>query len=225
MVALNPGYHDHLRSAAGVLTAALPADRPVRLLDLGCGSGASTAALVDRLGAAAEAAEIVGVDASDGMLDVARGKSWPQGVRFVHGLAEDVAARSTEWALPGPVDGVLACYLFRNVTDRDAALAAVHDVLAPGGVLVVEEYSVAGSRRSAALWTAVCWGIVIPLSLVLTRRTTLYRYLWRSVLRFDPVARFEARLAAAGFVDIAVQTVPGWQSGILHIVSARRPAA
>ena len=71
----------------------------------------------------------------------------------------------------------------------------MHDVLAPGGWLVTQEYSVAGSRRSVALWSLVCWAIVIPLSLVLTRRTKLYRYLWRSVLRFDAVARFEARLA------------------------------
>ncbi len=48
MVGLNPGYHDHLRSAAEALAERLP--RPsgsngsavLRLADLGCGSGAST---------------------------------------------------------------------------------------------------------------------------------------------------------------------------------------
>jgi ubiquinone/menaquinone biosynthesis C-methylase UbiE len=165
------------------------------------------------------------VDATDGKLAVARGKSWPAGVRFQHGRAEDVAARAEEWQLDVPVDGVFACYLFRNVGDRDAALAAVYDVLAPGGWLVTQEYSVAGSRRAVALWTLVCWMIVIPLSLVLTRRTALYRYLWRSVLAFDPVARFQARLVAAGFDEVSVTTVDGWQNGILHTFSARRPPA
>ena len=195
-------------------------------MDLGCGSGASTAALIDRLGPdAAARADVLGVDASDGMLDVARGKSWPAGVRFRHGMAEDVAARADEWQLATPVDGVFAAYLFRNVGDRDAALTAVHDVLAPGGWLVTQEYSVAGSRRSIALWTLVCWLIVIPLSAVVTRRTRLYRYLWRSVLRFDSVGRFRARLLAAGFRDVSVTTVAGWQGGILHTFSARRPSA
>jgi ubiquinone/menaquinone biosynthesis C-methylase UbiE len=101
----------------------------------------------------------------------------------------------------------------------------VHDLLAPGGRLVVQEYSVAGSRRAVALWTLVCWAIVIPLSLVLTRRTALYRYLWRSVLRFDSVARFRRRLDSAGFADVTVTTVAGWQHGVLHTFAARRPAA
>jgi len=226
MVKLNPGYHEHLHAAAHTLCAWLPRDRSVRLVDLGCGSGASTVALVDELGveAAADAA-ILGVDASDGMLAVARGKTWPAGVRFQHGTAEDIAARAGQWQLDVPLDGVFACYLFRNVKDRDAVLASVYEVLAPGGWLVTQEYSVAGSRRSTALWSAVCWAIVIPLSAVLTRRTKLYRYLWRSVLRFDPVARFEARLAAAGFDEVTVTTVDGWQQGILHTFAARRPPA
>ena len=46
-----------------------------------------------------------------------------------------------------------------------------------------------------------------------------------SVLRFDSVERFTARLDAAGFADVEVRTVGGWQRGILHTVSARRPDA
>lgn len=226
MVGLNPGYHEHLAAAAQQLVDRLPTGRRLHLLDLGCGSGASTKAVVDRLGATRAAnADLVGVDASDGMLEVARRKTWPAGVRFRHGMAEDVAARAADWELPTPVDGVFAAYLFRNVGDRDASLAAVHDVLAPGGWLVTQEYSVAGSRRSIALWTLVCWAIVIPLSLVLTRRTKLYRYLWRSVLRFDSVDRFESRLRAAGFDEVSHTSVAGWQNGILHTVVARRPPA
>ncbi|GAB2477936.1 class I SAM-dependent methyltransferase [Jatrophihabitans fulvus] len=217
LVGLNPGYHDHLAEAARTLVAQLPTDRSVRVLDLGCGSGASTVALVDAL-AGHETADLLGVDASDGMLDEARRKSWPDEVRFVHAKAEQIPS-----LVDGGVDGALACYLFRNIDDRDGALEAVRQVLAPGGTLVTQEYSVAGSRRSQLLWTIVCWLIVIPLSLVFGRRTTLYRYLWRSVLRFDSVARFEQRLRRAGFTDIEVATVGGWQKGILHTITARLP--
>ena len=109
------------------------------------------------------------------------------------------------------------------MTDRDQVLRSVHDLLAPGGVLVTQEYSVAGSRSAPALWTAVCWGVVIPLGWLTSGQTALYRYLWRSVQAFDSVATFTDRLHAAGFTDVEVRTVPGWQRGILHTVRARRP--
>ena len=93
------------------------------------------------------------------------------------------------------------------------------------GVLVVQEYSVAGSGLWGQLvWSAVCWLAIIPLGLLTSRRTRLYRYLWRSVLRFDSVQTFVDRLYGAGFVDVEVRTVPGWQRGILHTFRARKPA-
>lgn len=224
MVSLNPGYHEHLRAAAGVLADSVPRTRPVTLLDLGCGSGASTQALVDVL-PDHDLRTLAGVDASAGMIAQADAKSWPAAVRFEHATAEDFAGRLAGWGLTGgTVDGVFACYLFRNVGDRDAVLADVYRVLAPGGTLVVQEYSVAGSRRAAVLWSVVCWLVVIPLSLVLTRRTRLYRYLWHSVLRFDSVTRFERRLTDAGFAPVSSTTVDGWQQGILHTVVAHKPA-
>ncbi len=227
MVALNPGYHQHLAAAAQRLTSMLPAGRrPGRCVDLGCGSGASTRALVhalERAGAAEP--QIVGVDASAGMLSQARAKTWPAGVQFEVGLAQQLAAGRERWGLGEPQAGVLAAYLFRNVGERDEVLAQVHDLLDEDGVLVVQEYSVADSLRAKIIWTLVCWAVVIPLSAVLLRRTRLYRYLWRSVLDFDPVPVFLDRLRVAGFVDVQVETVPGWQHGILHTFSGRKPAA
>ena len=83
----------------------------------------------------------------------------------------------------------------------------------------------AGSRRSSFIWNLVCWSVVIPLSWLVMRETQLYRYLWRSVLDFDSVEVFVERMYAAGFVDVEVRTVPGWQRGVLHSFRARRAAA
>ncbi|HYP44257.1 MAG TPA: class I SAM-dependent methyltransferase [Propionibacteriaceae bacterium] len=224
MVKFNPGYHQHLRSAARALLERLPSGpRPLRLADLGCGSGASTRALVEAAAEREQLVDVVGVDASGQMLAHAEQKSWPAGVHFVHGRAEDLHRSRADWGLAEPHHGVFAAYLFRNVTERDAVLHAVHDLLAPGGVLVTQEYSVTGSRHAPALWTAVCWLVVIPLAWLTSRRTTLYRYLWRSVRTFDSVQEFTDRLHAAGFVEVEVRTVPGWQRDILHTVRARRP--
>ena len=231
MVGLNPGYHGHLRSAAEALAERLP--RPsgtngatlLRLADLGCGSGASTRALLQATQRIGVRATIVGVDASAGMLEQARAKPWPPGVSFEVGLAEELAFARESWGLGDRVPGVFAAYLFRNVTERDKVLAAVFDLLEDDGTFVVQEYSVAGSRLARAVWSLVCWSVVIPLGWLTSRQTRLYRYLWRSVLQFDSVQTFADRLHDAGFTDIEVRTVPGWQRGILHTFRARKPAA
>jgi ubiquinone/menaquinone biosynthesis C-methylase UbiE len=225
MVARNPGYHAHLASAADALLTALPAGPTARLVDLGCGSGASTRALLTTADRTGRAVDVTGVDASRGMLDEAADKTWPDGVRFEHGLAQELGARAGEWGLADGVDGVLAAYLFRNVTERDEVLEDVHRLLVPGGVLVVQEYSVAQSRSADLVWSLVCWLVVIPMSWLTSRQTRLYRYLWRSVRGFDAVQVFVDRLYRAGYVDVEVRTAPGWQRGILHTFRARKPVA
>lgn len=214
LVGMNPGYHEHLRASAARMR--LPHDGAgLRLLDAGCGTGASTAALL----AAAPRAEIVAVDASAGMLERARSKPWPSSVRFVHSPAEELAGHGVH----GPFDGVLAAYLLRNLDDPDAQLAHFHDLLRPGGVLALHEYSVADSARARAVWHAVCWGVIIPLGRVATGRSTLYRHLWRSVARFDGIARLRDRVRSAGFDAVHSETMTGWQHGVVHTVLGTRP--
>jgi len=226
MVALNPGYHRHLRSAADALVEKLRHCAP-RVVDLGCGSGASTRALLRSLQPTGDQAQILGIDASTGMLSQALAKRWPRGVRFLQGFAQQLGSSRSAWGLTEPVDGVLAAYLFRNVVDseRTEVLADVFDLLADHGTLVVQEYSVQGRPAADLIWTAVCWLVVVPLGLVTSGRTALYRYLWRSVRSFDSVAEFTDRLHAVGFRDVEVKTVSGWQRGILHTFRARKPAA
>lgn len=220
MVGLNPGYHAELRRAAQALAQRLRGrSRPLRVLDIACGSGASTRALVD---AAPHDTEVLGVDASTGMLDQARAKAWPARVRFEEATAGELdldRLGRDSW------DGILTAYLFRNVPAerRDAAAAEAFDLLAPGGWLVVQEYSVAGRRRAGLVWNLVCWAVIIPLGFVVDRNPGLYRYLWRSVLAFDTTATFADRLARAGFVSIARRDAHGWQRGILHTFVAQRP--
>jgi ubiquinone/menaquinone biosynthesis C-methylase UbiE len=209
LVGRNPGYHEHLRLSAARLGTTGP-----RLLDLGCGTGASTAALL----AAAPDAEITAVDGSAEMLEVARGKQWPDRVRFVHSRLEDLA----DHGITGPFDGILAAYLVRNLPDRDAGLRAMHDLLAPGAPLAVHEYSVRDSARARATWTAVSWAIIIPMGKRATGSADLYRYLWRSVLEFDGATALAERMRGAGLADVTVQPMTGWQRGIVHTFLGRR---
>ena len=111
---LNPGYHGALRDAARALVGRLQdGTAPLRLWDLGCGSGLSTRALVD---AAGPQAAVVGLDASAGMLEQAAATDWPAGVRFVQAYAQDLPRVAAE-ELAAPADGAFAAYLMRNVPE------------------------------------------------------------------------------------------------------------
>ncbi|MCM2580526.1 class I SAM-dependent methyltransferase [Streptomyces meridianus] len=215
LVAANPGYHRHLRLSAERL--GLPrGGAGLRLLDAGCGTGSSTAALLS----VAPAASITAIDASAGMLRQAAAKPWPEGVTFVHSPVEELAAAGVH----GPFDAVFCAYLLRNVADPDAVLRSLRQLLVPGGVLAVHDYALSGTARHRAVWSAVCWGIVIPAGSVGRGGPALYRHLWRSVLDFDTADGLCRRLSRAGFAGVGMGTVGGWQRGIVHTFVARRPA-
>jgi ubiquinone/menaquinone biosynthesis C-methylase UbiE len=215
LVGANPGYHAHLRLSARRMR--LPdAGRGLRLLDAGCGTGASTTALL----AAAPQAEITAIDASGEMLARARAKPWPSSVTFVHAPVDELAAAGVR----GPFDGIFAAYLIRNVPDQDATLRDLRALLRPGGTLAVHEYSVRDSARARAVWQAVSLGVIIPAGQLVSGDTALYRYLRRSVTEFDGAARFRRRLRDAGFTGVHSETVPGWQHGVVHTFLASRSA-
>ncbi|MFH8715505.1 class I SAM-dependent methyltransferase [Streptomyces zaomyceticus] len=212
MTAASPGYHGHLRRSARRLR--LPGEGSgLSVLDLGCGTGSSTRALLH----AAPRATLTGVDASAGMLEEARAKTWPPSVSFVHAPAEAVGSTGAA----GPYDAVFAAYLFRNVTDPDAVLRTVRDLLRPGARLAVHEYTLSGRAVHRAVWNAVTSGLVLPWGR-LHGDVALYRHLRRSVLDFDTAPQFADRLRCAGFVDVQVLPLPGWQTGITHTFLATR---
>lgn len=214
LVGANPGYHSHLRLSAQRMR--LPGQgEGLRLLDAGCGTGASTAALV----AVAPKAEIVAVDASSGMLAQATAKPWPSTVRFVECRVEELA----DAGVSGPFDGILAAYLMRNLADRDGQLRRFRALLRPGGTLAVHEYSVRDSRLATIVWNTVCATVIIPSGRLRSGDAGLYRYLRRSVNRFDGAAAFRDRLRANGFSVVRSETMPGWQRNVVHTFLGQAP--
>ncbi len=211
LTGLNPGYRRHLVWSARRLEAAPGA----RLLDLCCGTGTSTEALV----AAYPQATVVALDASPGMLAVARAKPVSASALFVLGDAMEPEASG----IRGPFDGILMAYGIRNVPDIDLCLSRLLRLLRPGGAICFHEYSVADSAWSRMVWNAVTLGVVIPSGRLFSGSSRIYRYLRKSVNAFDGVQAFERRLARAGFSDVRTEPMDGWQRGILHSFLARRP--
>ncbi|WP_393053162.1 class I SAM-dependent methyltransferase [Streptomyces sp. LN549] len=215
LTAVNPGYRRDLRRSARRL-GLTDGGRGRRLLDLGCGTGASTAALL----AVAPEAEIVAVDASAGMLERASAKRWPANVTFVHAAAEAMDPAQVR----GRFDAAFAAYLFRNVSDPDQVLCLVRELLVPAGRLAVHEYTLGSGHFHRAVWLAVCGAVVLPAGR-LTGDEALYRHLRRSVLEFDTATAFADRVRRAGFGHVRVLPLPGWQTGITHTFVAQAPGA
>ena len=116
------------------------------LVDLGCGTGLLAAA------AAAEARRVVGVDVSPAMLELARARS--DGVEWVE------AGFLTYEHEGDPPQLVHSRHALHHLPDfwKGVALARIHDLLAPRGVLVlrdlVYDFEPAEADRSIADWLA-----------------------------------------------------------------------
>jgi trans-aconitate 2-methyltransferase len=99
----------------------------LRVVDLGCGTGEPTRDLHRHL----RAAETLGVDSSEAMLDRCRGFTEP-GLRFERG---DIATWNSE---PGRWDLVFSNAAFHWVEGHVALFERLTQVLAPGGQIAVQ---------------------------------------------------------------------------------------
>jgi SAM-dependent methyltransferase len=113
-------------------------DRIRSVLELGCGTGTMASALAQRMvrrNDNAQAIRVVGVDASEGMLRVARSRE--AAVEWIFG---DMRSPPVE----GPFDLVFCCYntLQHLLVDADLAQAfrAVHDLLNTDGIFAFDIY-------------------------------------------------------------------------------------
>jgi trans-aconitate 2-methyltransferase len=97
-----------------------------RVLDLGCGTGALTRELHERLGAG----ETLGLDSSPAMLAEAEAHAGG-GLTFVPGDIADVA-------VDGPVDVVFSNAALQWVPDHERVLTGWTSLLGPGGQLAVQ---------------------------------------------------------------------------------------
>ena len=102
---------------------AIPPGR--RWLDIGCGTGVLTQAILARF----DPRSVVGVDPSDGFLELARSKVRDERATFLAGSADATGLDD------GAADVAVAGLVLNFVPDVDAALAEARRVVRPGGVI------------------------------------------------------------------------------------------
>ncbi|MEU6644718.1 DUF1684 domain-containing protein [Saccharomonospora sp. NPDC046836] len=116
------------------ITAWLPVEAsPHQIVDLGCGTGAGTFALLTRF----PEAQVTAVDSSADHLHRLRDKARENGLADrVRTVAADL---DSAWPDLGKPDLVWASASLHHMTDPDRTLRQVHDMLAPGGLFAVVE--------------------------------------------------------------------------------------
>ena len=136
------------RMVANRFVDELGAERGIRWLDVGCGTGALTEAIVARC----EPASVLGVDPSPGFLEAARARPRLVGlpsVRFVEGDAQRLPAADRS------VDAVVSGLVLNFVPDPAVALAEFRRVAVPGGLVAAYVWDYAdGMQFMRRFWDA-----------------------------------------------------------------------
>jgi len=165
-----------------------------RVLDICCGTGDLTAALLSERPSAAE--PVTGLDFSNEMLGLAAHKYAGANVRWVEGDA---------MALPFPdnsVDLVTSAFGFRNLRNYAAGLAEIHRVLRPGGRIGILECNQPGGL-SGGLYNLYFHRVLPVVGGWISGQRAAYEYLPASVQRFPRPPRMLQLMQEAGFVDCA----------------------
>ena len=179
------------------LAAMFPDRDNLAVLDVACGTGdVLTIGLKQRKNVSLG----VGLDPAARMM--ARGRDKAREC----GLAERIAfVRGDALRLPfadGSFDVVTISFGIRNVTDVPRALAEMHRVLAPGGRVLVLEFSFPDNRALRAAYLVYLQHILPRIGAAISGDAAAYRYLDRTVESFPYGEAFCDLLRRAGFAAV-----------------------
>ena len=167
----------------------LARSRPRSVLDLACGTGDSTLAIVRKF----PHARVAGVDLTPEMMEIAKVKTCNhrESVEFFTADAADLGRfRDHEFQL------IFCAFGFRNFPDKAKVLDECRRVLDSGGELVVLELFRPGSRipgRLVSAWIAVCS------ALFARGQSREYAYLRRSMAATLDAGEFVRLAESRGF--------------------------
>lgn len=163
------------------------------IVDVACGTG-DMMGYWQRQGNKAGIAigRIVGVDPSEGMVDVAREK-FPS---FAYHIS-----KATEIPLEAASADILSItYGIRNVVERQAALDEFNRVLKPGGLVVILEFMKNENPSFLGKIRDYYMNRILPkIGGFISKNLEAYEYLPNSIEGFLTVRTMEAELEAAGF--------------------------
>ncbi len=190
----------------------LALDKPESILDVATGTG-DFAFEAMRL----KPTEMVGIDISDGMLNVGREKikkrKLTDKMEFINADSEDLPFENNHF------DAVTVSFGVRNFQNLLKGLKEINRVLKPDGKVVILEFS---KPRKFPLKQAyfLYFKFIMPVvGKLVSKDKSAYAYLPQSVMAFPEGKDFENILDKAGFKSVNTQPVTG---GIASIYTGRK---
>ncbi len=204
-----PRYFNGIVRAAA-MAAATSAGRPLRILEIGAGTGGTSAAVLPALGRFGSTYAFT--DVSDFFLQRAAERfATYDFVRYARlDIEEAPEAQGFE---AGSYDVVIAANVLHATRDLGETLANVGRVLAPGGLLLAYE------GTSHPCWFDVTIGLI--------EGWQRFDDPWRTDVPLLDPARWQQALEASGFDAVAAYPGPGQPAADLlhHVLVARVPAS
>ncbi len=147
--------------------------------------------------------KIIGLDISDGMLDVGRTKirsrGWAQTIDMVNGDSENLPFAENNF------DAVIVAFGVRNFENLEMGLSEMHRVLKPGGRVVILEFSKPRHIVMQFFYGFYFRAILPLIGRLFSRHRTAYTYLPESVKAFPDGNDFLAILKKIGFQNTSCQ--------------------
>jgi len=165
-----------------------------RVLDLACGTGDLTLKMSPLAG---PDGVVIASDINASMLQNGRDRLIDKGItNNVHFVQADAEK------LPFPdnsVDRITIAFGLRNITDQNAALAAMHHCLRPGGRLIILEFSKPMLPGLDKVYDLYSFKILPRLGKIIANDEGSYRYLAESIRKHPDQDTLKGMMAEAGF--------------------------
>ncbi len=186
-------------------TLSLTALRPgQRALDVAGGTGDLAHGLARQVG---KQGLVILSDINSSMLEAGRDRLLDAGLAGnVHCLVAD--AERLPFA-DNSFDCVTIGFGLRNVTDKAAALRSMHRVLAPGGQLLVLEFSTPVAPGLQRIYDAYSFTLLPLLGRVVAKDAASYRYLAESIRVHPDQEALLEMLKSAGFAQARYHNLTG----------------
>lgn len=186
---MTAGLHGHWRARAADLAAVSPGERA---LDVACGTGDLALELADRV---APDGEVVGVDFSERMLELARLKAIGRGVRFEPANALALPFGDDQF------DAATVGFGARNFSSLETGLREMVRVVRPGGRVVVLELTTP-RRPPLSIFFELWFDRLVPALGRLAGDRDAYSYLPSSVKRFPGPPELAAVMWECGLSNV-----------------------
>jgi demethylmenaquinone methyltransferase/2-methoxy-6-polyprenyl-1,4-benzoquinol methylase len=173
---------------------------PAKILDIATGTGDLTFAAIKL-----RPKEIVGIDISENMLDIARKKLQKKNctidIRFEKGDSENILYPDCTF------NAAMVAFGVRNFENISTGLAEINRVLTNGGKCVILEFSKPQNLIFKTLYHFYFFKIVPFFGKFFSKDTRAYNYLPESVGTFPDGKQFLNLMAQAGFTDLKYKTL------------------